>query len=403
MAFEQKTRRTRDGRAAAGAAPVQAMAGMRLAGSAPYGQVVQRKAAVQLKEAPTSEDQLIRDLIAGGTKSENTLTNEVFFARHPDKRGTQLAAGSPDAKEWVRIRNDVVRPILSAPPEKEGGSGSGEDAGAPDALGIIAATVAKLVFKAIDGLGTDEALLFAALGQIKGNAALIARVRVVYQTTYGRDILDDLRGDLSGEDEARALAVFHVPVTQKKTETAPATKAVPKKADPKKAPSEKAKAPSGYYTHPNASKVSVTYGANAVALNSTAENLLKSILAKAGMTQGYVSSTLRTYADQARINYEQNSKAQILKWYGSEVHATWVRYKAEGKTTADYAKYLEDRDKARGRTISNHIPGYALDVAPHDSRFSDAAATLVPVAGSGVRTYLVEKGCTHTEFTFLVT
>jgi hypothetical protein len=53
--------------------------------------------------------------------------------------------------------------------------------------------------------------------------------------------------------------------------------------------------------------------------------------------------------------------------------------------------------------MSKHLSGLCLDVAPHNSRFSDVCARLKPVSGSGVKTYLVEKGCTHTEFTFKVT
>ena len=144
-----------------------------------------------------------------------------------------------------------------------------------------------------------------------------------------------------------------------------------------------------YYEHPNADKVSISYGPNAVALNADAKRLIQSIIAGAGLSSGYISSTLRTYADQARINYEQNSGEQIKKWYGAEVYNTWSQYKKAGKTTADYAKYLEERDKKRGKTISNHIPGYALDVSPHNSKFSNFAQTLVPVSGSGVRKILV--------------
>ncbi|MES3022229.1 MAG: hypothetical protein V4857_11680 [Pseudomonadota bacterium] len=162
-------------------------------------------------------------------------------------------------------------------------------------------------------------------------------------------------------------------------------------------------APSKYFSHPQAGDVLITYGKQAKRLNADAEHLLRSILASAGMTEGYVSSTLRTYGDQARINYEQNSADQILKWYGKDVSAVWHKYKAEKKTTADYAEYLAERDLKRGSPISNHIPGFALDVAPYDERFAMAAKKLVNEKGSGVRKILIEKGCTHTEFMFKVT
>ncbi len=165
----------------------------------------------------------------------------------------------------------------------------------------------------------------------------------------------------------------------------------------------KAAAAAGYYSHPDADKVSVSYGPHAVQLNAAAEHLLKSLLASAGLRSGYVSSTLRTYADQARINYNQNSGSQIRKWYGQEVYNTWKRYHDEGKSTADYAAYLQQRDEKRGRVISNHIPGYALDVSPYNAAFASAVQRQVPVSGSGVRKRIIEKGCTHVEFTFKVT
>jgi uncharacterized protein YraI len=158
----------------------------------------------------------------------------------------------------------------------------------------------------------------------------------------------------------------------------------------------------GYFSHPDWEKVKVSYGANAVPLNSTADRLFRSILASAGLTSGYISSTLRTYADQARINYEQNSESQILNWYGSEVHAAWVKYHNEGRSTAEFAEFIEARDARRGRPMSRHLDGLCMDLAPHNAAYAAKLAELKPVAGSGVMTYLVEKGCTHTQFTFEV-
>lgn len=158
-----------------------------------------------------------------------------------------------------------------------------------------------------------------------------------------------------------------------------------------------------YFSHPDWENVKVSYGANAVKLNKNADRLLKSVLSSVGLQSCHVTSTIRTYADQARINYEQNSESQIKQWYGNEVHATWVRYKAEGRSTADYAAYLEERDKKRGKVLSKHLSNLCLDVTPVDSKYSNKLKELKPVSGSGVKTYLVEKGCVHTEFTFPVT
>jgi peptidoglycan hydrolase-like protein with peptidoglycan-binding domain len=158
-----------------------------------------------------------------------------------------------------------------------------------------------------------------------------------------------------------------------------------------------------YFSHKDADSVSISYGANALKMNAQATHLAKSIAAEAGLSSIIISSTTRTYADQGRINYEQNSAAQIKQWYGVDVYNTWVKYKRENRSTAEYAAYLEARDKARGKVMSKHLSGLCLDVTPYNVKFADVCARLVPVAGSGVKTFLKEKGCTHTEFTFKVT
>ncbi len=55
-----------------------------------------------------------RDLITGGQRDENHLTNEVFWQRHPTLRGIKLSSGTPAAREWLRVRNEDVRPALEA-------------------------------------------------------------------------------------------------------------------------------------------------------------------------------------------------------------------------------------------------------------------------------------------------
>ncbi|CAA6817130.1 MAG: Putative peptidoglycan binding protein, partial [uncultured Sulfurovum sp.] len=158
-----------------------------------------------------------------------------------------------------------------------------------------------------------------------------------------------------------------------------------------------------YFSHKDADSVSISYGANALKMNAQATHLAKSIAAEAGLKSIRISSTTRTYADQARINYEQNSGAQIKKWYGIPVYNTWAQYKRENRSTAEYAAFLEARDKERGKVISKHLSGLCLDVTPYNAKFAAVCARLKPISGSGVKTFLKEKGCTHTEFTFKVT
>ncbi len=65
-----------------------------------------------------------------GVFDENKLTDAIFFDRHPERNGRRLSAAEwALRREWIQIRDDVVRPILrggSAPqpssPRPSGGS-----------------------------------------------------------------------------------------------------------------------------------------------------------------------------------------------------------------------------------------------------------------------------------------
>ena len=74
------------------------------------------------------------DAIAAGNRDENALTDLEFFSRHPERNGKKIAVGEKDAaREWLQIRNDVVRPALRAapPPVVLPRAPAGEGGGAP--------------------------------------------------------------------------------------------------------------------------------------------------------------------------------------------------------------------------------------------------------------------------------
>ncbi len=161
-------------------------------------------------------------------------------------------------------------------------------------------------------------------------------------------------------------------------------------------------APTGnYYSHPNAANVgAIRYGNGVTArkMIPEAEKLLQSILAKAGLSasEAQVNSTKRSYYDQARIIREDVDDADIRGWYGLDPNVVKGFSSHE-----ECAKWFQ----TNAPNISNHIPGYALDVQNTSSAFHNALNELIPVKGSGVRTYLREDhiGITHVEFTFEVT
>lgn len=182
----------------------------------------------------------------------------------------------------------------------------------------------------------------------------------------------------------------------------------PKTEEPAKGEESAGEAPkSKYFTHAGAEKVKLKYGAKARKMKSPAEMLLKSILASVGIPSAELTSTLRTYHDQARICLTQVAYSNIERWYGSDVLAAYNRFKPSGDIKG-FAAWWESYDKKRGRVSSRHLSNQALDVVPSKDRakFAKKVEELVPVSGSGVRR-IIPKGVMgepvdHVEFTFKV-
>ncbi len=68
--------------------------------------------------APTPQElelQALRKAYVGGVQTENDLTDLLFYTRHADMQGAGVQAGTPEAEEWISIRNELVRPFLKDP------------------------------------------------------------------------------------------------------------------------------------------------------------------------------------------------------------------------------------------------------------------------------------------------
>jgi hypothetical protein len=69
------------------------------------------------------EEQIIRQAIQSGIRDENQLTNRVFSARYPKRRGRILTKSDPNyrqlSQEWLSIRNHLVLPALQSLPSKQ--------------------------------------------------------------------------------------------------------------------------------------------------------------------------------------------------------------------------------------------------------------------------------------------
>lgn len=67
------------------------------------------------------ESVAVKLAVTFGHRDEVTLTNLVFFARHPERSGRKLLKGEPGfdilSQEWLDIRNRLVRPALAQQPQ----------------------------------------------------------------------------------------------------------------------------------------------------------------------------------------------------------------------------------------------------------------------------------------------
>jgi hypothetical protein len=86
-------------------------------------------------ESPASyiETALIRSAMAAGRTDENTLSDMVFFKRHPERNGRLISRAEPNygqlSSEWLIIRDALVRPLLrGAPPSPPPGATPGAPA-----------------------------------------------------------------------------------------------------------------------------------------------------------------------------------------------------------------------------------------------------------------------------------
>ena len=181
-----------------------------------------------------------------------------------------------------------------------------------------------------------------------------------------------------------------------------------------KSPLVKSQPAKGVYSHPDADKVTLTYGIQGDGkqvpqLNSKAEQLLKSIVASCSMKGAKLTSTLRTYHDQARITITQTYKSdpsKVSMWYGKEVLEACKKHLDD---IPGFAAWWEAYDRKRGSVSSLHLSNRAMDVVPDGDRTKFAAKVqeLKSIAGSGVRR-IIPKGVMkepvdHVEFTFDVT
>ena len=111
------------------------------------------------------ESVLVRSAMRSGTTNENSVTDLIFFRRHPERNGRAISRSESDfqrlIQERLSIRDTLVRPILRgtapAPSRPSSAPGTGGGTGAPDIVTV------RSVFKVARQIAPKlEALLAAA-------------------------------------------------------------------------------------------------------------------------------------------------------------------------------------------------------------------------------------------------
>lgn len=107
-----------------------------------------------------TERTTVRALIAGGERARDTLTDRIFFIRHPERAGRGL---EPDetalVEEWRQLRAWLVEPELIAGPLPAVHDGPAEQPGAPPGATLSALAHCVRGFHPSDGRVTQPRLV----------------------------------------------------------------------------------------------------------------------------------------------------------------------------------------------------------------------------------------------------
>jgi hypothetical protein len=75
----------------------------------------------------SQENSVVKRALASGQRDEDKLSNLVFFARHPERTARPITRGEPNfealRREWLEIRDRLVRPLLAPGPKPGSTSG----------------------------------------------------------------------------------------------------------------------------------------------------------------------------------------------------------------------------------------------------------------------------------------
>jgi hypothetical protein len=220
----------------------QALLGLqRMAGNAAVGRLLARRrsairsaATIQRAPALAADDyaalaQHLHEAMAGWGTDEEAI---YVSLQKLGKDATAIAALKKAYKDAYSsdlesdIRDEMSGGELDLALELLGaGSGTGATVGAVPATDADYKAAAKKLHTAMEGWGTDEEAIYAALVPFNRDAAKLTKLKTVYKTEYGSELEADIRDEMSSDELAYALYLLNAPPAATPTATTTVTAA----------------------------------------------------------------------------------------------------------------------------------------------------------------------------------
>lgn len=132
--------------------------------------------------------------------------------------GTTMGRESRRAHVGAGSQSVVQRHLGPTMPDEIEPAGTGTGTGTGGG-GLDYQAIARRIRDAVEGPGTDEEAIYAALGELRQEQPRITALQTAYQTLTGRLLDTDLEDDLSGDELTRAQRLLHPPDRRQQIET----------------------------------------------------------------------------------------------------------------------------------------------------------------------------------------
>ncbi|WP_051312902.1 eCIS core domain-containing protein [Sporocytophaga myxococcoides] len=198
------------------------------------------------------------------------------------------------------------------------------------------------IFKAIDGIGTDEEAIYVALASMNYNQGKIDELKKAYFEKYKVSLIEDLKGDLSGHDLKTALELLNAGESN-----------INLKSNPLKA------------SNILSNKVKFSGNADEASIKDNIRNILGCLAQAAGLENVIVTGTARTALKQAQVMYDCLTVGDDMKYKapGERVQKVYYNLKKQGKGKQEIIDAMHQKVIEEGpENVSAHCADYSKKV-----------------------------------------